>query len=114
MKLKSGVLFFIFYISGFSIMAQANMKTDTLKVYGNCIMCKANIEHALKQKDGIISKSWDTKTKMLFVTYDPSKISIRQVGNKIAEAGYDNQYATAPDNAYNKLQACCKYERPKK
>ncbi|HLG02117.1 MAG TPA: cation transporter [Bacteroidia bacterium] len=89
-------------------------KTENIKVYGNCDMCKAVIEGALKKKDGVISKRWDKNTKMLTVTYDPSKITIKQIAEKVAAVGYDNEYATAPDSVYNKLHGCCHYERPKK
>lgn len=97
-----------------NISAQTNKKTDTIKVYGNCEMCKEKIEGSLKKKDGIISKKWDVKANMLTVTYDTDKVTIKQIGEKIAAAGYDNEYASAPDNAYNSLHHCCKYERPKK
>lgn len=89
-------------------------KTDTIKVFGNCNMCKATIEGSLKKKDGVLSKNWNKDTKMLAVTYDPSKITVQKIGEKVAGAGYDNQYATAPDEAYNNLHSCCQYERPKK
>lgn len=89
-------------------------KTETFKVYGNCDMCKSTIESSLKKKDGIISKRWDVKAKTLTVTYDPAKINIKQIGEKVAQAGYDNEYATAPDAKYNNLHKCCKYERPGK
>ncbi len=88
-------------------------KTDTIQVLGNCGMCKVTIEGSLKKKDGVISKNWNKDTKMLAVTYDPSKINIKKIGEKIAGAGYDNEYATAPDDAYNNLHSCCHYERPK-
>src|ERR1051325_3683013 len=64
-------------------------KTDTFKVYGNCEMCKSNIEGTLKKKDGIVKKSWSPQSKMLTVTYDPAKITSRGIKEKIAAAGYD-------------------------
>ena len=97
-----------------SIASFAQNKTETLKVYGNCDMCKTNIEGALKKKGGIISKKWDVDKKELTVTYDSSKITIKQIGQKLADIGYDNQYATATDAKYNSLMKCCQYERPKK
>jgi periplasmic mercuric ion binding protein len=88
-------------------------KTDTIKVYGNCGMCKTTIESSLKKKDGVLSKSWNKDTKILKVTYDPSKITVQKIGEKVAAVGYDNEYATAPDAAYNNLHHCCQYDRPK-
>ena len=110
-KIISLLCLILFSVATF---AQTNKKTDTIKVYGNCDMCKEKIEGSLKKKDGIISKKWDVKTKMLTVTYDADKITIKQIGEKIASVGYDNEFATATDSAYNGLHHCCKYERPKK
>jgi periplasmic mercuric ion binding protein len=93
-------------------IGQSPSQTDSVKVYGNCSMCKATIEGSLKKKDGVISKNWNKDTKTLMVTYDPAKISIKQIGEKIAEVGYDNQYATAKKDTYSKLHSCCQYERP--
>ncbi len=103
---------FLFSIASFAQEKSAN-KTETLKVYGNCGMCKETIEGALKKKDGILSKKWDKEKKEITVTYDASKITVQKIGEKIAGAGYDNQYATAKDEVYNKLHHCCKYDRPK-
>jgi mercuric ion binding protein len=89
-------------------------KTETFKVFGNCEMCKANIEGALKKKDGILSKKWDPKTQMLTVKYNSSEITLAGIGKIVANAGYDNEFAMAPDAKYNALHACCKYERPKR
>jgi copper chaperone CopZ len=89
-------------------------KTDTVKIYGNCSMCKTTIEKALKNTDGIISKNWNVETKILTVTYDPAKINLNVILQKIANLGYDSDAIRAKDEVYNKLPACCHYERPKK
>jgi copper chaperone CopZ len=87
--------------------------TATVKVYGNCSMCQANIEKAAKKKQ--ISKAdWNKDTKMATITYDSKKTNLDAVLKNIALAGYDNQSFLAPDAAYNKLPECCKYDREKK
>ena len=91
----------------------AGKKTETFKVYGNCDMCKDNIEGSLKKKEGIISREWSPKTKMLTVTYDASKITSTQLKQKIADAGYDTDEIHAKEEAYNKLMKCCQYKRAK-
>jgi copper chaperone CopZ len=83
-------------------------KTETLKVSGNCDMCKARIEKAAKL-DGITKAEWSVKTKTLSVTYDPAKSNLEQVGKKVAAAGHDNEKAKATDTVYSKLPGCCKY-----
>jgi hypothetical protein len=90
-----------------------NAKTETVKVYGNCSLCEATIEKAANKKN--ISKAdWNKDTKMAAITYDGKKTNLNVLLKNIALAGYDNQSFLAPDAAYNKLQACCKYDREKK
>ena len=101
-------------IFSIAVLAKGESKTETFKVYGNCNMCKETIEGALKKKDGILSKNWDKEKLEITVTYDPAKISVQKIGEKIASVGYDNQYAKAKDETYNNLHKCCQYERPKK
>lgn len=83
-------------------------KTETIKVSGNCDMCKASIEKAAKI-DGVSKSEWSKKAKTLTTTFDPSKTSIDAIAKKIAAVGYDNEKAKATDVAYNKLPSCCKY-----
>jgi len=85
-----------------------SIKTETLKVSGNCNMCKAKIEKAAKV-DGVSKAEWNVKTKTLSLTYDPSKVTMDSVGKKIAAAGYDNAKSKAEDKAYNALDGCCQY-----
>ncbi len=83
-------------------------KTETIKVSGNCDMCKARIEKAAKI-DGVTKAEWSTKTKTLTTTFNPAKTSIDAIGKKIAAAGHDNDKAKATDAAYDKLPSCCQY-----
>jgi len=83
-------------------------KTETIKVAGNCEMCKARIEKAAKL-DGVSKAEWSTKTKMLAVTFDPAKTNMEQVGKKVAAAGHDTEKVKATDAVYDKLPGCCKY-----
>jgi copper chaperone CopZ len=90
-----------------------NAKTETVKVYGNCGMCETTIEKAANKKK-IAKANWDVDTKMATITYDSKKTTLDAVLKNIALAGYDNQSFLAPDAAYNKLPACCKYDRERK
>ena len=115
-SLHLSLAFFIslFIFSSVKLFAQApEKKTETFKVYGNCEMCQETIESALKKKDGIFKKEWSPKTKMLTVSYDPSKITLTQIKQKIADAGYDTDEIHAKDQAYYNLHKCCQYERAK-
>ena len=83
----------------------------TFKVYGNCGMCKKRIESALSDVKGIEKATWDVKSKMISVTFNPQTISLLTIKKKIAEAGHDTDETKADDKVYNKLPGCCKYER---
>jgi len=49
-----------------------NTKTETVKIYGNCGMCKTKIEKAGNLKN-IAKVDWNEDTKMATLTYDESK-----------------------------------------
>jgi len=83
-------------------------KTETIKVQGNCGMCKARIEKAAKF-DGVSKAEWNTESKILAVTYDPSKTNIDAISRKVAAAGHDNAKVKADNKAYDALPGCCKY-----
>jgi periplasmic mercuric ion binding protein len=85
-------------------------KTETFKVWGNCDMCKNRIEKAVKA-EGASSADWNKSTKMLSVTFDPSKTSVDSFSKKLASVGHDTEKYKADDKAYEALDACCKYER---
>ncbi len=87
-----------------------NAKTESIKVYGNCDMCKNRIEQAANKK-GIAKADWDADSKLLSLTYDSKQTTTEEVLKRIAYAGYDNALFLAPDEAYTKLPGCCQYKR---
>ena len=98
---------FLFTITGF---AQQGVQKDTIKVWGNCGMCKKKIEKSAKAA-GATTASWDAESKMLQVSYAPAKTSGTKIQQAIALTGYDTQDFKADDKAYIKLDACCQYDR---
>ncbi|QEC69906.1 hypothetical protein FRZ67_22365 [Panacibacter ginsenosidivorans] len=109
MKAKYFMLALLF--AGFSFVSFAKSNTDTIKVAGNCGMCKGHIEKAAKDA-GATSAVWDKESKILVVEYDAAKTSNMDIQKKVAAAGYDTQDVKASDKSYNKLDKCCQYERP--
>jgi periplasmic mercuric ion binding protein len=92
--------------------ASTKQTTESFKVWGNCDMCKDRIEKAVKE-EGATSASWDDKTKMLTVTFDPSKTNVDKLDKKLASVGHDTEKYKADDKVYAALPGCCKYERAK-
>jgi mercuric ion binding protein len=87
-------------------------KTVTFKVWGNCEMCKSRIEKAVRA-EGAATADWRTDTKLLTVTFDPSRTNVDAFSKKLAAAGHDTEKYRADDKTYNALADCCKYERRK-
>jgi mercuric ion binding protein len=86
------------------------IKTDTIKVWGNCETCKRTIENALDVK-GVKRANWNKDTKKLVISYDTVKVSMDKIQHLIAAAGYDTEKVKGDDKAYNNLPNCCKYNR---
>lgn len=88
----------------------ANKQTATILVNGNCDMCKSRIETASK-KAGATNAFWNEKSHQLKLEFDAEKTSITKIEECILKAGYDTENKKASDKSYNKLHACCQYER---
>ncbi|MXV14631.1 heavy-metal-associated domain-containing protein [Hufsiella ginkgonis] len=108
LKISFLTLFLLITLS--PVFADTKPETTTFKVYGNCGACKKHIETALKT-DGVTKASWNEDTKKLTVTYDPQKIKLGQIHQKVAAAGYDTDKVRANDKAYSELDECCRYDR---
>jgi periplasmic mercuric ion binding protein len=109
LKMIAGILFSLF-ISNTSFAQKATIKKETVKVWGNCGMCKAKIEKAAKSA-GATKASWNEDSKMLQVTYNTNKSSTAKIQAAIAKTGYDTQDYTGDNGAYTKLHSCCQYDR---
>jgi len=88
--------------------AQSKVTTSTIKVYGNCAMCKKRIETALDHK-GVKLAKWDPKTKELEVVYNNEKITEMQIHEIVASVGHDTDKVKAKDEVYAALPYCCLY-----
>src|SRR5437764_1208864 len=82
--------------------------TVTFKVFGVCVQCKHRIEEAVKGK-GVKSADWNANNKMLYLTYDPSRVNLDKIHNRITAVGHDTYLKKASDAVYNALPSCCHY-----
>jgi periplasmic mercuric ion binding protein len=114
MKTNYFIIVAVFAISiSINGKAQSNaknvaLKTETIKVNGNCESCKIRIEKAAKI-DGVSKAEWSDETKILTLVYDPTKVTSDDVQKKIAAVGHDTEKYKADDKTYNSLPGCCKY-----
>ncbi len=99
--------------SAFVIFAQvgfAQVKSETLKVAGECGMCKKKIETAAKSA-GATYAVWDEDSKELKVKYNSKSSNAAKIQESIAAVGYDTESFKATEESYNNLHSCCKYDR---
>jgi hypothetical protein len=94
-----------------SIEATAT-KTESFKVWGQCEMCRERIEKAVIE-EGATNASWEIKTQMLTITYNPAITNRDVMSKKLASVGHDTEKYRASDEVYSNLPACCHYERRK-
>jgi len=90
-----------------------NVKTESVKIYGNCEMCEKTIETAGNIKK-VAKVDWNKDSKMANITYDSTKTSQDEILKRIALTGYDSDKFLAPDDVYDKLAQCCQYNRVNK
>lgn len=82
--------------------------TASFKVFGACEQCKDRIENILKGR-GVKKAVWDVDTKMLSVVFDPSKITLDKIENKVVAVGHDTENKKAKKAVYDALPDCCHY-----
>lgn len=110
-SLRKIMIAVVVLLSTLAVNAQVkNKKTETVKISGNCGMCKKNIENAGNLKK-VAVVNWDVDSKMATLTYDSSKTNADEILNRIAKAGYDNEKFSATEEQYKKLHTCCQYDR---
>jgi periplasmic mercuric ion binding protein len=106
--MKSLILSFLLISIASFVFAQT--KTETFKVSGECGSCKKKIESAAKNA-GASYAVWDVDSKELTIKYNSTSSNTAKIERSIAAVGYDTPNYKATEEAYNKLDGCCQYER---
>ena len=101
------IIYFVLLLSS-GLYAQSKSTKTTIKVQGNCVMCKNRIETAL-DRARIKFASWNVETKNLEVVYNNRKISEKEIHELVAATGHDTENVKAEDEVYAKLPFCCLY-----
>ena len=97
-------------INGCAAQQIRNAQTATVQITGNCGMCERTIENAAFVKREA-QADWDMDRKTATITFDSTRTDLDAILKRIAQAGYDNERYLAPQEAYDALHGCCKYER---
>lgn len=86
----------------------ATTKTDSVKVMGNCGMCKKRIEKAAMSVKGVKSATWNDETKMLRLEFTGESKTV-DVQKAVAKVGHDTGPYKATKEVYDALPGCCQY-----
>ncbi len=108
------IVFLSLLLSGLiQISSAQSTKKESFKVASECGMCKKKIESAAKNA-GATYAVWNADTKEMSVEYNSTSSNVAKIQKSIVSAGYDMPGLKAPDDAYNSLHDCCKYDRAEK
>lgn len=107
--MKRLIIFINLIFLSIGAIAQADIKTESFKVDGNCNMCKKRIEEAAYVK-GVKRAEWNKDTHVLTVIYKPSKTNIQVIAKSVARAGHSTETIAAADKDYESLPECCHYK----
>ncbi|MCS4224244.1 DUF3347 domain-containing protein [Sphingobacterium sp. BIGb0165] len=110
MRLLNNIITACLLATSINSYAQDNtMTTQTVKISGNCGMCKKTIEKAANSVDSKVD--WNEDNQTAKVSFNAEKTSLDAVLKKVALAGYDNEKYLAPATTYADLHGCCQYDR---
>src|SRR6186997_3192204 len=92
----------------------------SLKIFSTVLVCCAIATTSFSQKTktekaaktaGASYADWNKDTKVITVKYSSTSSNLAKIQKSIADAGYDNVGVKTTTEAYDKLHACCKYDR---
>ena len=106
MKFNFILTLFVLFVTTNNI---SQTKSKVIFVDGVCGMCEKRIESNCLATKGIKLADWNKENRMLKLIYNEKKISLEEIHKKIASIGHDTKLETANEEAYGKLDMCCKY-----
>ncbi len=54
----------------------------------HCASCAANIEHALKKEEGVLSANVNFAVEKLYLEYDPAAVNLEKIKDSVGKLGY--------------------------
>ncbi len=86
--------------------------THKIFVDGICGMCKDRIEAAVLKLETVKAADWNIESRILTAFSTDTSFSETLLHAAVAAAGHDTKEMTADQDAYDSLDACCKYRDP--
>jgi periplasmic mercuric ion binding protein len=95
-------------------LSQSSIEEISIKIEtAVCSMCERTIKNAVKKLDGVIETDINADTKTAVIKYDGKLVLPPALRKAISNAGYNADDVKRNENAYNKLDECCKIENGK-
>lgn len=108
--MKNGlmILMALFMLNtAFSQEKKSKTQTVVIQTSAECGDCKDRIEEGLNYTKGVAFAELDLESKKVTVKFNPKKITLQAVKEKINAIGYDADEMKANPEAVKKLPACC-------
>lgn len=107
--MKKALLIFGILLITIQVTAQKKSAKVKFEVAGVCGMCKERIEKAALATKGVKYANWSVQTHQLSLIIDERKTTLKKIKENIAAVGHSSKEVEASLEAYNNLDACCKY-----
>ena len=98
-------------VSTFSQEKKSKNEKATISVSGNCEHCQQRIVKTALSQKGVKYASWDAPSNQLSLIFNAHKIDLQDIHQAISLSGHDTNQMTAPQEVYDQVPECCKYER---
>ncbi|WNJ18507.1 heavy-metal-associated domain-containing protein [Pontibacter sp. G13] len=82
-------------------------ETTRFFVEGSCEECKALIEQALNNTEGVVSAEWNLERSQATVTFRANAVSADQVQQAVSDLGFNTEFFDGNPNNRGNLPACC-------
>ena len=115
--MKKSLLMLCFTLFMFLFSAQSQSKKNQkviIKTVLNCDHCKVcetcgkNFQENMYKIKGVKMYELDEKSMTITVYYNGEKTNLETIKTAISKLGYDADYVKANQEAYAKLDGCCK------
>ncbi len=110
---SSMLLFVLMLFSAPAFSQDKKEATIKIKTSAVCEQCKDRIEKSLAFEKGVKKAMLDVDTKIVTITYNPSKTTPDDLRKTISKLGYDADNVAKDKAAYAKLPSCCKKDTGK-
>jgi copper chaperone CopZ len=110
-KKMKNVLFVVFAVLFIQVARaqekKAKFETVVIRTSAECGDCEERIANMLNYTKGVKFSELDVESKMLTVKFQPAKIALETIKQKLVELGYDADEMKANPEAQQKLPSCC-------